>query len=132
MSAELPVRTHAAISAALCGQPVAMGEGTATVRLSTTTTMAADDRGLVHGGFVFGAADHAAMLAVNDPNVVLGQADTRFLAPVSAGQVVVLVAERTEVRGRKHTVKVTGMAGEKDVFEGTFTCFVLDKHVLDA
>ena len=131
MSAELPIRTHAAISTALCGQPVAMGEGTATVRLITTPEMAADDRGLVHGGFVFGAADLAAMLAVNDPLVVLGQSETRFLAPVRVGQVVVLVAERTQVRGRKHTVKVMGMAGEKDVFEGTFTCFVLEQHVLD-
>jgi acyl-coenzyme A thioesterase PaaI-like protein len=48
--------------------------------------MAVDDRGLVHGGFVFGLADHAAMLAVNDPNVVLGAASTRFLKPVRVGE----------------------------------------------
>jgi acyl-coenzyme A thioesterase PaaI-like protein len=44
--------------------------------------MAADQRGLVHGGFTFGLADYAAMVAVNDPNVVLGAAEVRFLAPV--------------------------------------------------
>lgn len=131
MSAEIPILTHAAIDRGLCGHPVALGPGTATVRLLTTASMAVDERGLVHGGFVFGAADHAAMLAVNDPLVVLGSADSRFLAPVQAGEVVVLVAERAEVRGRKHVVKVTGAVGEREVFEGSFTTFVLERHVLE-
>lgn len=131
MPTDLTIDTHAAIDRSLCGQPVALGPGTATVRLSTTAQMAADARGLVHGGFVFGAADYAAMLAVNDPNVVLGSADTRFLAPVSVGELVVLVAERTDVRKRRHKVRVSGMVGERQVFDGTFSAFVLDQHVLD-
>ena len=48
--------------------------------------MAADGRGLVHGGFTFGLADFAAMCAVNDPNVVLGAATCKFLAPVQVGR----------------------------------------------
>jgi acyl-coenzyme A thioesterase PaaI-like protein len=47
--------------------------------------MVVDAHGLVHGGFVFGLADYAAMLAVNDPNVVLGAAEARFLKPVRRG-----------------------------------------------
>ncbi|MCB9777514.1 MAG: thioesterase [Alphaproteobacteria bacterium] len=124
-------QTHLSIDPALCGTPVALGDGTATVRLQTTAAMAADERGLVHGGFVFGAADYAAMLAVNDPNVVLGASSSRFLAPVTVGQVVVLVATRTRVEGRKHKVEVIGAVGERDVYTGEFTTYVLAGHVLD-
>ncbi|MDP2310563.1 MAG: hotdog domain-containing protein [Pseudomonadota bacterium] len=123
--------THLQIDATLVGTPVSLGDGRATTRLVTTESMAADVRGLVHGGFVFGLADYAAMLAVNDPNVVLGSADTRFLAPVRVGDVVVAEAERVEQKGRKHVVRVVASVGERAVFEGTFTTFVLDGHVLD-
>jgi acyl-coenzyme A thioesterase PaaI-like protein len=123
--------THLHIDAALVGTPLSLAEGRATARLVTTDVMAADARGLVHGGFVFGLADYAAMLAVNDPHVVLGAADTRFLAPVRVGEEVVADAERVESKGRKHVVKVVARVGERAVFEGTFTTFVLDGHVLD-
>jgi acyl-coenzyme A thioesterase PaaI-like protein len=80
---------------------------------------------------VFGAADFAAMAAVNDPHVVLGAADTRFLAPVKVGETVELVARRTEFKGRKHLVEVTGRVAGVEVFTGIFTTFVLDRHVLE-
>ncbi|MCB9663317.1 MAG: thioesterase [Alphaproteobacteria bacterium] len=123
--------THLRIDRGLCGAPGDLAEGSATVELRTTPSMAVDDRGLVHGGFVFGAADHAAMLAVNDPHVVLGSADTRFTAPVAVGDVVVLTATRTAVDRRKHTVEVVGAVDGRTVFTGTFATFVLDAHVLD-
>lgn len=123
--------THLGINPALCGTPVALEEGSAVVELITTPQLAADERGLVHGGFVFGLADYAAMLAVNDPNVVLGAAETRFTAPVSAGEVVRATATRSTREGRKHTVAVVATVGERKVFTGTFTAFVLDRHVLD-
>ncbi len=108
-----------------------LAEGTATVGLTGQERMAADDRGLVHGGFTFGLADYAAMLAVNDPNVVLGGADCRFLAPVAVGQRMTAVAVVDEVKGRKRGVEVTVTVGDRKVFTGRFTCFVLDQHVLD-
>lgn len=123
--------THPQIRRDLCGEPVALSEGAATVRLVTTAQMGTDDRGLVHGGFVFGAVDYAAMLAVNDPNVVLGSAETRFLAPVKVGDEVIAVATRTSVAGRKHIVAVEAKVGETVVVSGTLTTFVLDRHVLD-
>ncbi len=127
----MDVATHLGIDRTLCGSPSAIGEGTATVTLVTTPAMAADARGLVHGGFVFGAADYAAMLAVNDPHVVLGAADTRFTAPVAVGETVVLTATRSGVDRRKHTVEVHASVGDTTVLTGTFTTFVLDGHVLD-
>jgi acyl-coenzyme A thioesterase PaaI-like protein len=128
----MDIQTHHGIDRSLCGEPTALGDGTATVRLQTTPAMAADAQGLVHGGFVFGQADYAAMLAVNDPHVVLGAAETRFTAPVRVGEVVVATARRSGIERRKHTVEVTCSVGDKTVMTGTFTTFVLDAHVLGA
>jgi acyl-coenzyme A thioesterase PaaI-like protein len=122
--------THLGIHHGLCGAPVSLAEGEAVVRFTTTPDMAADHRGLVHGGFVFGLADHAAMLAVNHPFVVLGAAETRFLAPVRVGEIVEATARRTAQSGRKHTLDVQATSHGRTVFTGTFTAFVLDQHVL--
>ncbi|MFO7567859.1 MAG: PaaI family thioesterase [Enhygromyxa sp.] len=126
------MNTHPSIDASLCGELVSLAPGIAEVELRTDTRMAADARGLVHGGFVFGAADYAAMLAVNDPNVVLGAASVKFTAPAQVGEAVRLRAELRGEKGRKREVEVVGQVGETRVFEGTFTCFVLDEHVLDS
>lgn len=128
--------THHGIDAGLVGEVEQLGAGTAVVGLTGVAGMAADDRGLVHGGFTFGLADYAAMLAVNDPNVVLGGADCRFLAPVVVGQRMTATATLDEAKGRKHAVEVVVTVPDADgaakrVFTGRFTCFVLDQHVLD-
>ena len=136
--AAVDIRTHHALDRELCGTPVALAEGTATVSLVTTSRMQADAHGLVHGGFVFGLADYAAMLAVNHPNVVLGSANVRFTAPVALGQRLraraVLVREAG--RRREVEVEVTVIADTPDtpddiVLAGTFHCAVLDRHVLE-
>lgn len=126
----MKIQTHESIDRALCGTPVEASDGSSSVRLTTQQNMAADASGLVHGGFIFGLADYAAMLAVNHPNVVLGGADTRFLKPVRTGETVEARARTEEVKGRKHIVRVSVVRGEEAVFEGTFTCFVTDRHVL--
>lgn len=122
--------THLGISEKLCGRVESIEEGTATVALTTTSTMAADDEGLVHGGFVFGAVDYAAMLAVNDPNVVLGSADVRFVAPVKVDDEVLCVATVTETKGKKRVLEVTATVSDGLVLRGTMVAFVLDDHVL--
>ena len=63
-------KTHLGADPALCGHIVEIGQGSARVALDTTEQMIVDGQGLVHGGFVFGLADYAAMLAVNDPYAV--------------------------------------------------------------
>ncbi len=122
--------THPRISPEFVGEPVELSQGKSVARLRTRSEMCADDRGLVHGGFAFGLADYAAMLAVNDPFVVLGAAETKFLAPVALGETMVARAEVVEIKGKKREVRCV-VATDKTVFEGSFTCFVLEKHVLD-
>jgi acyl-coenzyme A thioesterase PaaI-like protein len=129
------IRTHLGLDRRLCGQPLAVEEGSAVVGFEALPEMAADERGLVHGGFVFGLADHAAMLAVNHPNVVLGSAEVRFLKPVAVGEKLEARAAVEETDGRRSRVRVevrrSGVAAA-EVMAGTFLCFVLERHVLDA
>lgn len=126
----MDIKTHEGIDRTLCGEPVELAEGFSEVRLTTLPCMAADASGLVHGGFVFGLADYAAMLAVNHPNVVLGGAETRFLKPVRAGEVLMARAVCDEPAGRKHVVRVEILLDGEAVFRGAFTCFVTERHVL--
>ena len=124
-------RTHLAIDHRLCGVPLVIAAGVASVALVTTAEMAADERGLVHGGFVFGLADFAAMLAVNDPNVVLGSAEVKLRKPVEVGDRLVAAAHVEEAAGRRSRVRVEVRRGEEVVLSGDFLCFTLDRHVLD-
>jgi acyl-coenzyme A thioesterase PaaI-like protein len=125
------VHTHSRIDRRLCGEPIEMSAGRAVVRLQATAEMAADERGLVHGGFVFGGADYAAMLAVNEPNVVLGSGSLRFLKPVVVGQAMLAVAEVHGGEGKRRDVRVQVFRAEELVAAGDFVCFVPAEHVLD-
>ena len=127
----MKIDTHQGINQQLCGKPLSVENGTSVVELATTPEMTADKLGLVHGGFIFGAADYAAMIAVNHPHVVLGASDVKFLKPVRAGARVLVRAQIQEVKGRKYWVSVSASTDETEVFQGMFTCFVLDKHVLE-
>lgn len=122
--------THLSIARHLCGEPLTLSAGHASARFVATDEMKVDRHGLVHGGFVFGLADYAAMLAVNDPNVVLGAADVRFTAPVKVGEAVVATATVTESKGKKRVIAVEAHVGDREVLAGTMTAFVLDAHVL--
>ena len=113
------------------GRLVEITENGAKVVLETTEDMAVDEEGLVHGGFTFGAADFCAMASVNEPYVVLVKAtNCEFMAPVKVGDVVEFVGEILMKEKRKVEVKVTGTLKEIKVFEGIFSCVVLDTHVL--
>ncbi len=124
------ITTHTAIDQTLCGTPTCVEPHRSTVTMRCASSMAADEHGLVHGGFVFGLADYAAMLAVNHPNVVLGGAEVRFTKPVRVGDELVASAYDTSPDERKHRVQVDVLLGETVVFSGVFTCFILPKHVL--
>jgi len=127
----MEVNTHERAEPRLLGTPVLLEEGKAVVELTATEEMAVDERGLVHGGFTFGLADYAAMLAVNDPLVVLGSADVKFTAPVKVGECMVATGVVKAMEGRRRDVSVEVSVVEKVVLKGTMACFVLQRHVLD-
>jgi acyl-coenzyme A thioesterase PaaI-like protein len=125
-------RTHERIAPHLCGRPVELSPGRARVVLETRPEMAADGRGLVHGGFTFGLADYAAMLAVNEPTVVLAGAQMKFLGPVVTGERVEAEATVERSEGKKRWVKVVVRRDGVPVLEGELFAVVPDAHILDA
>ena len=126
----MQTNTHKQIDTKLCGTPICLEQDFSKVEMMTDETMAVDQTGLVHGGFIFGLADHAAMVAVNHPNVVLGSADVKFLKPMKAGEKVIATANVILKDGKKQIVSVAVNRGDEVVFQGEFACFVLNNHVL--
>ncbi|MGD2272378.1 MAG: PaaI family thioesterase [Desulfobacterales bacterium] len=124
------IRTHEKIDRILCGEPIFTEDGASKVKMIATASMTVDDTGLVHGGFIFGLADHAAMIAVNHPNVVLAAAEVKFLKPVKSDDSLLAEARVPHEADKKRIVIVTVKKGDIEVFKGTFTCFVPEKHVL--
>jgi uncharacterized protein (TIGR00369 family) len=123
--------THESLDPELCGELVEASEGRAEVRFTATSRMRADETGLVHGGFVFGLADHAAMLAVGAPTVVLASAEMKFLAPVRVGDVVHATATIVETNGKRHVVDTVTKVDDKVVMEARMHCVVPMRHVLE-
>jgi uncharacterized protein (TIGR00369 family) len=126
----LPIQTHQKINQECFGVPDHLEVGVSRVELKTVNSMAVDETGLVHGGYIFGLADYAAMIAVNHPNVVLGSSEAKFLKPVRVGETVTATATVETQQGKKQMVSVVVVRKDETVFSGNFTCFVLDKHVL--
>ncbi len=127
----MEVRTHRLANDELVGKVVELEDGYAKVKLKTDERMAVDERGLVHGGFTFGCADLAAMMAVNHPNVVLYRAEVRFTAPVKAGEEITAEGRVVERSGKKVRVEVKAYT-DKTVLEGFMHCYIPEKHVLES
>ncbi len=128
----MQINTHQSITHSLCGTPLELIDNHSSVRLVVGEQMAVDDRGLVHGGFIFSLADHAAMLAVNLPNVVLANASVNFVAPVVVGDELTAEAKINFREGKKRLVRVNVYRGDgEEVFNGEFLCVVTKQHVLN-
>ncbi len=124
------IKTHEEINQNLSGEVIEIKEGYVKVLLITTLDMVADNEGLVHGGFIFSAADYAAMLAVNEKNVVLVGSECQFLSPVKLYDEVHFIAKVRHREGRKRNVHVEAHVLDIKVFEGEFKTVITDRHVL--
>ncbi|MBE0513809.1 hotdog domain-containing protein [Sulfurimonas sp.] len=124
------LKTHEEVNHDLCGEIEKMDIGYVELKLVTTHDMIADSKGLIHGGFVFGAADYAAMAAVNERNVVLVASNCQFLSPVKFGDIINFTAKVRHKEGRKRNVHVIGNVLDIKVFDGEFKTVVTDRHVL--
>jgi len=127
----MQLRTHLKIDQELSGTPIEVGEGYAVVELRTKENMRADEKNLVHGGFIFSLADYCAMLTVNEPTVVLASAKVDFKKPVVVGDTLRAEGRLLRAEGKKRWVEVKVYRNQDLVFFGEFLCVVPDKHVLD-
>ncbi|HUH42846.1 MAG: hotdog domain-containing protein [Sulfurimonas sp.] len=127
---EIFLKTHENINQDICGEIESLEFGFVKLKLVTTHEMIADSMSLIHSGFIFSAADYAAMAAVNERNVVLVASDCQFLSPVKFGDIVNFTAKVRHKEGRKRNIHVTGHVLEIKVFEGEFKTVVTERHVL--
>ncbi len=127
---QVVIHTHERVNQDLCGEVIKIQKGYVELRLTTLPEMLADDIGLIHGGFIFSAADYAAMLAVNEKNVVLVASDCQFLSPVKFHDEVNIIARVRHKEGRKRNVHVEAYVLDIKVFEGEFKTVITERHVL--
>ncbi len=124
--------THREINLDLVGRVLEIEtDHFARVSLVTNQDMVVDKKGLIHGGFTFGLADYAAMIAVNHPNVVLISAQVQFVKPVRLGDILLALGRVEEKDGQKRKVQVEIRVADKVVFQGKFNCIITEKHILD-
>ncbi len=125
------IKTHQGINKNLCGECIELKEGYAKLRLKTTEDMIADEKGLIHGGFIFGLADYACMLAINHPYVVLASSSFSFLKAVKLRDEMICEANITKQEGKKHYMEAIVRVDDIVVAKGEFLCIIPSKHVLD-
>lgn len=124
--------TSTNIKLALSGVVSALEKNHAKTRLFTTAEMVCDGDGLIHSGFVFSAANYAALASINVQNCVTINARINFFAPAKLGDVIEFEAQAYFDESRRRDVRVTGRIKEIKVFEGTFQLVTLDEHIFEA
>lgn len=122
--------SHSKIKTNFVGTITELGKSTSKVVLQTTNDMVVDEFGLIHSGFIFGAAEYAAIAAVNQANIVIIGCRSKFFAPAKVGNIVEFEAKGRYDEARKREVKVIGKINEIKVFEGIFQAVLLENHVL--
>ncbi len=124
------MHTHQKLKPTFSGQITSLGNSLAQTVFHTTNEMSVDMLGLVHSGFIAGAAEYAAIAAINEENLVIIASKTKFLAPAKSGDIIAFKAKAKFEDSRKREVNVTGEISEIKVFEGIFQAVVLEKHIL--
>ncbi len=130
MEDEENLNTHQKIKKSLCGNVVFIEKGHSKTTLQTTGDMVVDSLGLIHSGFIFGAAEYAAVSAINEENIVIISSKTKFLAPAKNGDLIEFDAVAKFEDSRKREVKVIGEINEIKIFEGTYQAVILENHIL--
>lgn len=113
-------RADSATDAAL-GTAVTVAPGFSRVQLVTSSTMASPGSEFVRAGVVFALADHAALLALDQPGAVLQAAEVQFMRPVKIDELIVAEAHARIRHGKKRHVTVTVRQDTEKVLQGEFT-----------
>ena len=114
------------------GNIIELEEGYVKTQFEATDEMVFDEEGVIHEGFIFGAANFAVKAAINDPNVVLVTSNIKFLAPIEMGNIVEFESKKTigkHIGLSFYTIgqsKTLGIGGVKNFPEGKW--FVVEKN----
>ncbi|RDU71980.1 thioesterase [Helicobacter aurati] len=110
------------------GELVGLANNLSKVVFTPIPEMCVDSR-LIHSGFVFSSAAHAALTALNKKNSLIIGADVKFLAPIELGHEVIFKAEALQDDTKKCEIKVEGFLLDIKIFYGIFYVAVFDKKI---
>ncbi|MGP1562097.1 MAG: PaaI family thioesterase [Helicobacteraceae bacterium] len=124
------LKSSALINQSIVGFLEEIAPGEATVKLVCTDDMVADQKGLIHTGFMFNSANYAALLAINEPNAITIVSKANFLLPAVLDDEVIFKARAMQTESRKRVVRVDGFLRDNKIFEAEFSIVVMDRHIL--
>ena len=117
------------INSTLCGGIINMKPNYAKTALVTSDEMVFDDEKLIHGGFIFGAAEWAAHVAINTQYSVTISDKVNLYAPAKVGDLIEFEAQAYFEESKKREIKVVGTIKDIKVFEGTYQVVILEEHI---
>ena len=117
------------INSTLCGGIINMKPNYAKTALVTSDEMVFDDEKLIHGWFIFGAAEWAAHVAINTQYSVTISAKVNLYAPAKVGDLIEFEAQAYFEESKKREIKVVGTIKDIKVFEGTYQVVILEEHI---
>lgn len=124
------LRIYKKINRELCGELILpLEKGRAEVRFSPTDKMVADDKMLIHFGFIFNSASFCAMAAVNEPNSIIIYSEVKFLAPLELGNEVIFKANAIHNDLKKREISVEGFMYNVKIFDAIFHIVVFDNSI---
>ncbi len=126
----MDIITHQLIDKELCGTPVMVE----TEKPCGIYDHAQDGRGWLRSGawrIYLRACRLCCHACCQSPQCCAWRGRCKILKPVKAGESVYAQAGVTEISGKKQMVDVTVKREDEVVFKGEFSCFVLEKHVLE-
>ena len=124
------LKSHKKLRTSISGKIIFLEKGHSKTTLQTTKEMVVDDLGLIHSGFIFSGAEYAALVSINQENLVAIGSKCKFLAPAKEGDTIEFEAVAKFEDSRKREVKVTGHINDIKIFDGIFQIVILEQHIL--
>lgn len=118
-----------ALKSELCGSILKMTYEEVITKFVPTKQMISDESNLIHSGFIFNAANYAAMCLVNQPHAITIGAEVEFLAPVEFEQEMMFLATIKQSNAKKFEISVKGTLLDIKIFEAVFHIAVFDKQL---
>ncbi|RDU70095.1 thioesterase [Helicobacter cholecystus] len=125
----IELQTCTALKSELCGSIVKMTYEEVITKFVPTKQMISDESNLIHSGFIFNAANYAAMCLANQPHAITIGSEVEFLAPVEFEQEMMFLATIKQSNSKKFEISVKGTLLDIKIFEGTFHIAVFEKQL---
>lgn len=125
----IELQTCNALKSDICGSIIKITHEEVLTKFIPTKQMISDESNLIHSGFIFNAANYAAMCLVNQPYAITIGAEVEFLAPVEFEQEMMFLATIKQSNNKKFEVLVKGTLLDIKIFEATFHIAIFEKQL---